>query len=69
MDEHLCHKYNEIQRAICFSSRPALVSIQLSIKFYRSSHCGSVVMNLTSIYEDGGLIPDLTQWVKGLALP
>ena len=31
----------------------------------RSSHLGSVVMNPTRIYEDMGLIPGLTQWVKG----
>ena len=29
-----------------------------------SSHCGSAVMNLTSIHEDMGLIPGLPQWVK-----
>ena len=34
----------------------------------RSSHCGSVVMNLTSIHEDVGLIPGLTQWLKDPAL-
>ena len=32
------------------------------------SHCGSVATNPTSVLEDVGLIPDLTQWVKDLAL-
>ena len=33
-----------------------------------SSHCGSVEMNLTSIHEHTGVIPDLAQWVKNPAL-
>ena len=32
------------------------------------SHRGSVVMKLTSIHEDTGSIPALTQWVKHPAL-
>ena len=39
-----------------------------NIKMFRTSHCGSVEMSLTSILEDVGLIPDLTQWVKDLGL-
>ena len=36
---------------------------------FRSSHCGSSGNQWTSIQEDLGLNPDLTQWVKDLALP
>ena len=40
-----------------------------NIKKWRSSHCGAVEMNLTSIYKDAVSIPGPTQWVGDPALP
>ena len=41
----------------------------MQIKTTMRNPClGSAEMSLTSIREDTGLIPDLTQWVKDLAL-
>ena len=34
----------------------------------RSSHCGTAETNLTRNHEVAGLIPDIDQWVKDLAL-
>ena len=42
------------------------MAIKAEVKMctFRSSHCGSVVTNPTSIHEDAGLIPGLAQRVK-----
>ena len=42
---------------------------QLLRNNFGSSHCGSAVMNPTSIHEDVRFIPGPAQWVKELVLP
>ena len=43
--------------------------LSFKISVIRSSHHDSAVTNLSSKYEDTGLIPGLAQWVKDLVLP
>ena len=48
-----------------------LIKIIFNLKkslLFGSSHCGSVVMNLTRVHEDVGLIAGLDQWIKDPAL-
>ena len=59
-------KFNEIK--VHFIDSPE-DSPGCLLKFkLRSSHCGLVVTNLTSIHEVNGLIPGLTQWANDLVL-
>ena len=51
-----------------FSKSFRLLLKLLLIKCIGSSHCCSVVANLTSIHEDTGWIPGPAQWIKDLEL-
>ena len=46
----------------CFFGKIKLISLGVPVM-------AQWLTNLTSIHEDMGLIPGLTQWVKDLALP
>ena len=52
------HFYSEVSPEIIVYRK------KMFSKFSRNSHCGSVETNLTSIHEDTGLIPGLTQWLR-----
>ena len=47
-----------------YSTNPILSTKQKQIMDMGSSCRGSVEANMTSIHEDTGSIPDLTQWAK-----
>ena len=55
---------------LIFSLAQASCCLENGIRkgLYRSSRCGSAVMNPTSINEKAGLIPGIAQWVNDSVL-
>ena len=60
-----CHSYSNIRSLICCATWELLISIFFKKKYESwSSHCGSVINNLTSIHKDTGSITSLAQWLR-----
>ena len=57
--------FNEAEKGTqhCSSLKVGLCLLR-NKNVFRSSHCGSVEVNLTSIHEDTGSIPGPVQWVE-----
>ena len=84
LEQEISHDLINSKKTLAFGNQNASQNWQLlTITFHQvtvmmqcqhqryqlqSSHCGSVVTNPATIYEDVGSIPVLTQWVKDLVL-
>ena len=70
LEENIVRTLSDINHSgIFFDPPPRVMKIKtngtkLNVKAFGSSCCGTEEMNLTSIHEDGGSIPGLTQWVR-----
>ena len=68
MDYSVCIYDQALQSSAQGTDYLSQKTVMFNKYLLRSSHCGSVVMNLIGTHEDSYLIPGPTQWVKDLAL-
>ena len=63
----MSHKTDFTINTVITDKKENIIMIQKNQS--RSSHCGSVETNLTSVHGDEGFNPRLAQWVRDPVLP